>query len=219
MTLNGKQIAAGVGIITILLVTTSLLFQKNCEVTTSTVVSEEGIILVEYEKPRWLEEHTKECEIEKYIFDQYVSTRAGAKELQEEFPDTALLPFRIDIQTSRTIVEPYESVLITGYTYTGGAHGNTGYAFFNTKQSKDITLEEYVSDTGYPVQDLLQDVNQRLANDQYEAIQDLYLPYSEPMSYIPWQVYRRENGLPGITLIFPPYSVAAYAAGTIVYSF
>ena len=76
MTLNGKQIAAGVGILAILLVATSLLFQKNCEVTTSTVISEEGIILVDYEKPGWLEGHTKECGIEKYIFDQYVSTRA-----------------------------------------------------------------------------------------------------------------------------------------------
>ena len=196
---------------------------SGCKVITNKVISVDGIIAVEYEKPAWLAGHPKECEVEEYIFTEYMETKGYAEEFAEELRTenltTALLPYSFDIRIDRDVIDPYENILITNYSYTGGAHGNTAFQYYNLKDGKDISFEAYLNDIQYSETDLLRDINQRLEQDGYEVLKELYMPFTDSQHRLPWQVYERKDASMGIRIIFPHYTVASYAAGVIMYSF
>ena len=134
--------------------------QRNagCESGIEDVISHDSIIDVEYEKPSWLTGHIKECTIEKYISNEYQDVKSATE-------GARFLPFRLVIKVSRTVVHPYESIIVDNYQETGGAHGNTTYKYYNLKNKKDISFEEYLVEIGYSERELLQLVNRRLKND------------------------------------------------------
>ncbi len=184
------------------------------------VILDEDIFSFEYEKPSWLTGHIKESAIETYISNEYREIKRMAEELYQEFPDTNLR-YRLVIKVSRTVVPPYESIIIDNYQYIGGAHGNTQYKYYNLKNNKDILFEEYLADISYSEQKLLKQINQRLKNDS-RTFDNRFLKSLEDFknkNRYPWQVHQRDEGSVGITLIFPAYSIAPYASGTIKYSF
>ena len=188
---------------------------SGCESGIEDVISYDSIIDVEYEKPSWLTGHIKECTIETYISNEYQDVKSAAE-------GARFLPYRLVIKVSRTVVHPYESIIVDNYQYTGGAHGNTTYKYYNLKNKKDISFEEYLAEIGYSEQELLQLVNRRLKNDPgtfdgsfLKSLEDFK---NKDQGY-PWQIHQRSEGSMGITLMFPEYSVGPYAAGTFKYSF
>ncbi len=191
--------------------------QRNsgCESGIEDVISHDNIIDVEYEKPSWLTGHIKECTIETYISHEYQDVKSAAE-------GARFLPYRLVIKVSRTVVHPYESIIVDNYQYTGGAHGNTRYEYYNLKNKKDISFEEYLAEIGYSEQELLQLVNRRLKNDPRTSdgsfLKSLEDFKNKDQGY-PWQIHQRNEGSMGITLILPEYSVEPYAAGTFKYSF
>ena len=181
--------------------------KETCKSDIESVVSHENVIAVEYEKPLWLEGHTKQCDIETYIAGQYRDIKDNAEKTKEEFPDTVLLPYQFIVEVDQRVAKPYESILITDYRYTGGAHGITTYTQYNLRNSKDIPFEAYLLDIGYDEKELLQRVNQFLKDNQHDTLEELYLPFGQPKRRLPWRIQQQEGGSMGIDLIFPPYSV------------
>ncbi len=192
---------------------------KSCNSNIKEVVSEEGMIAVTYERPSWLTGHVKQCDIEQYIYAQYAEIKKSADDLLAEFPDSALLPFRLNIKIKQYVVDPYESIIIENWHYTGGAHGNVAYKYYNLKEKSDISFEKYLNDIRYDKQNLLQQVNKQLEEDGNDMIEKFESEYEDQEVSFPWHIHQREDESLGITFIFPPYFVASYAAGTIVYSF
>ena len=192
---------------------------SGCESGIEDVISHDSIIDVEYEKPSWLTGHIKECAIETYISNEYQDVKSVAEESQSQ---SSLLPFQLVIEVSRTVVHPYESIIVDNYQYTGGAHGNTTYKYYNLKNKKNISFEEYLAEIDYSEQELLQLVNRRLKNDPktfdgsfLKSLEDFK---NKDWGHI-WKIHQRDDGSMGIALIFPEYSVGPYAAGPIKYSF
>ena len=170
------------------------------------------LIDFQYEKPAWLEGHLKQRSIEEYIKQKKQEITDSATDLRQEFPDTALLPFILDITVDRTVLNEYESILVTESAYTGGAHGNVQYIYYNLHNGNSITLVDYLKDKGTSEAQLLTIINERLRQDVYEAIEDL--------EDVPWQVHTRENEQSiGIRILFPPYAGAPFSEGTITYTF
>ena len=183
----------------------------SCEQDTVSVISHEGVINTIYKEPTWLYGHPKECTIKAYINTHYENVKEDAESFLEEFPTTSLLPFDFDIKMKREVYGKYENIQIIRYEYTGGAHGNVYYQNYNLKNKQDISFEKYLESIHFEKTKFLQEVNQRLKNDKYSTIEDF--------NHIPWYVSQRDDGSMGITIIFPPYTVASYAVGTIIYSF
>ena len=121
----------------------------KCKTDNANIVSHDGILEIEYEAPAWLTGHNKQCEIEEYISQVYTEMLTDAQDLKDEFPDTALLPYTLDIQIDRLVIDPYESILINRWAYTGGAHGNSAYTYYNLKDNEDIAFSRYLEDIGY----------------------------------------------------------------------
>ena len=212
---NQKVLSAIIAVLIIFFITFLFIRQK------ANVILDEDIFSFEYEKPSWLTGHIKESAIETYISNEYREIKRSAEELYQEFPDTNLR-HRLVIKVSRTVIPPYESIIVDNYQYTGGAHANTQYKYYNLKNNKDILFEEYLADISYSEQKLLKLINQRLKNDS-RTFDNRFLKSLEDFKNknqgYPWQIHQRDEGSMGTTLIFPEYSVAPYAVGTMKYSF
>ena len=175
-------------------------------------LSDATLINVRYENPEWLEGHAKQRSVEEYIKKRKKEITENATDLRQEFPDSALLPFTLDITLDRTVVNAYESILITESAYTGGAHSNMQYVYYNLHNGNSITLANYLKDRGISETQLLTLINERLRQDAYEAIEDL--------EDVPWQVHPQENEQSiGVRILFPPYAVTSFSEGTIAYTF
>ena len=98
--------------------------------------SDVTLINFQYEKPEWLEGHLKQGSIEEYIKKRKKEITDGAIDLRQEFPNSPLLPFDLDITVDRAVLDEYESILITEREYTGGAHGNMQYIYYNLHNGK-----------------------------------------------------------------------------------
>ena len=165
-----------------------------------------------YEKPEWLEGHPKQETIEGYVKKRKAGITDGAIEHARASPESALLPYMLEITMERAVVGEYEGILITDDAYTGGAHGNIIYVYYNLRDDKDISLTEYLSNRGYSEAHLLELVNNHLLRDKHHTI--------ESFKNVPWQVHAPDSEKRiGIRIIFPPYAVAPFAAGTITYTF
>ena len=169
------------------------------------------LIIFTYEEPAWLTGHPLEERVNGYIAKEYSAVFVDAGHLLEEFPDTALLPFQLRFDLERSEFNGYESVLLTEYAYTGGAHGNTNYRSYTLRDGEPVTLIDYLNSRRFEERHLLALLNKYLEEDAYETI--------ETLEGLVWTVHppREENQI-GIRVIFPPYAVASYAAGTISYT-
>lgn len=210
---RARYIAIGVIAILAIVVGVCLILvsTKTSEVSWD-IPSDATLLDVRYEKPEWLEGHLKQRSVEEYIKTRKQDIIDSATDLRQEFPDSALLPFTLDITVGRTVLNEYESILVTERAYTGGAHGNVQYVYYNLRNGSSITLVDYLKDRETSEAQLLTLINERLRQDAYEVIKDL--------EDVPWQVYTRENEQSiGIRILFPPYAVASFSEGTITYTF
>ena len=110
------------------------------------------------------------------------------------------------------MLDEYESILIAERADTGGAHGNMQYIYYNLHNGNSITLTDYLKNRGTSETQLLMLINERLRRDEYEAIENL--------ENVPWQAHTRKNEQSiGVRILFPPYAVGPFSAGTITYTF
>ena len=176
------------------------------------IAPSDASLTAKYIPPRWLAGHPQEHTVEQHIQQRYHKVRLEAVDLQKEFPDSALLPFEFEVTPEQTVTGEYEGILLTEYTYTGGAHGNTTYRYFNFRDGNSLTLIEYLEERGVQKEYVLTLVNEYLVRDGYETV--------ETLNDIPWQVHQSNAENPiGIRFIFPPYAVAPFSAGTITYTY
>ena len=176
------------------------------------IPSDITLINFRYKKPEWLTGHLKQGSIEAYIAKRKREITENAMDLRQEFPDSALLPFLLDITIDRIVLNEYESILITDNAYTGGAHSNRDYIYYNLHNGNNITLTDYLKKRGASETQLLTLINERLRRDAYRAI--------ENFEDVLWQVHPGQNEQSiGIRILFPPYVVGPYRAGTITYTF
>lgn len=201
-----------VAIIAIVVGVRSILLSPNSSEEASDTPSDVTLIDFQYARPEWLEGHLKQGEVEEYIKKRKKEVTDSALDLRKEFPNSALLPFTLDITVDRTVLDEYESVLITERRYTGGAHGNMDYVYYNLHNGNSITLANYLKNRGTSETQLLALINERLQQDEYDAI--------DKLENVPWQVHTEKNEQAiGIRILFPPYAVGPYSAGTITYTF
>lgn len=210
-----RAIYIAIGVIAIVsVVVGARLILVSTEPSGSSSNTDSDAILIDfqYQKPAWLEGHIKQRSVEEYIKNRKQEITDSATDLRQAFPDSALLPFTLDITVDRTALNEYESILVTERAYTGGAHGNVQYIYYNLHNGNSIALVDYLKDRGTSETQLLTLINERLRQDAYETIEDL--------EDVPWQVYSREHEQSiGIRILFPPYAVASFSEGTITYTF
>ena len=208
-----RYISIGVIVIVAIVVGVCLiLVSTDTSEDTSDTPSDITLIDFQYEKPEWLEGHLKQGSIEEYIKKRKKEITDDAIDLSQEFPNSPLLPFDLHITADRTVLDEYESILIAERADTGGAHGNMQYIYYNLHNGNSITLTDYLKNRGTSEPQLLMLINERLRQDGYEAI--------ENFENVPWQVYTRKNEQSvGIQILFPPYAVGPFNAGTITYTF
>ncbi len=208
-----RYIAIGaIVIVAIVIGVRLILVSTDTSENTSDIPSDVTLIDFQYEKPEWLEGHLKQGSVEEYIKKRKKEITDDAINLSQEFPNSSLLPFTLDITLDRTVLDEYESILITERTYTGGAHGNMQYIHYNLHNGNSITLADYLKNRGTSETQLLMLINERLRQDEYELI--------ENFEDVPWQVHiwTNEQSI-GIRILFPPYAVGPFSAGTITYTF
>jgi hypothetical protein len=208
-----RYIAIGVIVIVAIVVGVCLiLVSTDTSEDASDTPSDVTLIDFQYEKPEWLEGHLKQGSIEEYIKKRKKEITDDAIDLSQEFPNSSLLPFTLDITLDRTVLDEYESILIAERADTGGAHGNMQYIHYNLHNGNSITLADYLKNRGTSEIQLLMLINERLRQDEYELI--------ENFEDVPWQVHTWTNEQSiGIRILFPPYAVGPFSAGTITYTF
>ena len=88
--------------------------------------------------------------VEKIIRENKENTRKDAKALFQEFPSSALFPYKFYIKELK-LFKSYDqnivSVRMITYTYTGGAHGGKNYYSWNWSKTKKkfLSLDEAVT--------------------------------------------------------------------------
>lgn len=208
-----KYIATSVIVIVLIALGVYLiLMSRDAPENTSDTPSDVTVINFRFEEPEWLKGHLNQGSIEEYIEKRKREITGSAIDLRQEFPDSALLPFMLDITAGRIVLNAYESILITEIAYTGGTHNNTDYIYYNLHNGNSITLADYLKKRGASETQLLMLINEHLRRDKYEEIKSF--------EDVTWQVHPRENEQSiGIRILFPPYVVGPYSAGTVTYTF
>ncbi|MCW9707016.1 DUF3298 and DUF4163 domain-containing protein [Fodinibius salsisoli] len=156
---------------------------------------------------------------------------------QDSIPDGPIYPWQLSLDfTVFDSTKRFTSILGQGYTYTGGAHGNHFYKTVNYDNSGKhfIRLTDLFADSTalHPVSEysrkkIVSELTQRISvlTDSADSTQEL------SMSSLGWindgtapdfpffqhflLARPGPNGHPtGLQIFFPPYQVAAYAAGS-----
>lgn len=189
-----------------------VVFSTPASYVSSDISDDSELIDFSFMPPEWLEGYPKQDAIEQYIQGRYDEVKRDAVDLKKEFPDSVLLPFVLVVKPERIVLGEYESILLTDYAFTGGAHGNTTYVYYTLKDGNDISLREYLETRQSTEEQLIELTNAYLERDGHSTVENI--------DHIPWQIYQPSDEAPiGIRLLFPPYAVASYAEGTIAYVF
>ena len=179
------------------------------------------LISVTYEKPEWLEEHPKQETIEGYIKERKEKITNSAIEYERDPTSRNILPLTLEITIERVVLDVYDSILITEWAHTGGAHRNARMYCYTLRDGKDISISEYLSDRGYSEERLLELVNVSIVRDlkqEHKRIKSIKTFKNGPGRV--WQVHAPDSEKPiGIRILFAPGTIEAFAAGTITYTF
>ena len=127
-------------------------------------------------------------------------------------PDTALLPYRYDVVIQEAEVGPYYSVLLERQEYTGGAHTNYRHEDYTFVKNKQISLKEVLEREGVAEHEVYNFLREVLARDGHSEIAGL----SEIQH---WGVVPDAQGRVLLRVVFPPYQIAPFSEGTIIYLF
>ena len=122
-------------------------------------------------------------------------------------------PLALDVSYTITpYTDSISSILFTIYEYTGGAHGNTTFQsfVFDTANQRVLTLGDVI-EASLPeaaIAGLVQDQLREKLGDMTDEQWILDGTSPTPENYANWILT-----VDGLVFTFPPYQVAAYAAG------
>ena len=211
--MNGKAIVGVIVIIFIAGMAYILLSSGSSQL--DSVISQdvsEDIAVVDVKFPSWLSTHHYRETIENLVGSQASTLQQQALDAKERSSDAELLPYRYSAKiTSHKASEEFESIVVHEQVYTGGAHENTLYYTYTFVYETLITLEEYLEIIESDSDEILSRINSNLASDGHETLTSI----NEARA---WNVVENKDGALGIRVIFPPYQVASFAYGTIVYT-
>jgi len=132
--------------------------------------------------------------------------------LREEFPDSALLPFKFSANIELFDgLEDGHSVLIRRYEYTGGAHGNTYFESYNVSEGEDVPLSSLVK---RPFDKVVEEITEQLEtkNGVGGYFEDGLERYRSFDDFETWNISKK-GGRKVITITFPLYTVASFSRG------
>lgn len=147
-------------------------------------------------------------QITNFVNGQVAEVKSIAQQSAQFIQEIA--PYQLTINDNETSFNSLHSFILTVYTYTGGAHGNTTYQtyLFDTSTEKILTLSDLFTSDAYLSR--LSDLTAKKLHAQEAAdfawFDDGLAPRLENFSN--FSVDEQ-----GITFYFPPYQVAAYAYG------
>ena len=138
--------------------------------------------------------------------------------LREEFPDSALLPFKFSSKIELFDgLEGGHSVLVSNYEYTGGAHGNTRFESYNVSDGGDVPLSSLVK---RPFDKVVKEIMEQLErkNGVGGYFEDGLERYQSFDDFETWNIGKK-GGKKVITITFPLYTVASFSKGVQVVEF
>lgn len=167
----------------------------------------------------WLEKYPIiQQEVKKIIKHKKESIAKEAEELLQEFPNTALLPFELQVKELKLFEHDKQdivSVRMAMRIYTGGAHGNYFYYSWNwdKQRNKFVSLNELITPKQF--QALIKYVRyvifeRRKQNDKYDEklLKEIERGTSKEEDFKVWN-FKKD----GIEVTFPEYQVASFAEG------
>jgi len=138
--------------------------------------------------------------------------------LREEFPDSALLPFKFSSKIELFDgLEDGHSVLVSNYEYTGGAHGNTYFESYNVSDGGDVPLSSIVKRS---FDEVVTEIKEQLESKNgvggyFEEGLERYRSFDD---FEVWNISKK-GGKKVITITFPLYTVASFSKGIQVVEF
>lgn len=140
-----------------------------------------------------------------------------AKEYQSSFPTGRLLPFRFSVENVSDFNQQdpnVASVRASFYTYTGGAHGMEHHISWNWSnvENRFLSLTDYIKSPA-EIENFRSQVKQALLakiDPSFRSENWIDRGLTELDKIRTWNIDQDQ-----IVLIFPPYQLAPYAAGSI----
>ena len=172
------------------------------------------------EQAPWLKQYPMiQQKVNQIIREHKKDIVEDAKSLFQEFPRSALLPYKLYIEELKQFKpndQDIVSLRMVIYTYTGGAHGIRNYYSWNwSKQKKRflsldeiITSEQFAALVKHTRQILFERQKQGDKYDKHRKI-NIQRGVSKKEDFKVWNFNRN-----GIVFIFPEYQVASYAEGS-----
>ncbi len=150
-------------------------------------------------------------EIKEYEEDSYLS----AKNFYESFPDTALLPYTMEVNFSTECNDQnLLSFKLLSNSYLGGAHSNpmTKGVTFDIVSNKVLTFEHMYINNIAVVNSTLNRLIEEYVEDN--NLYDMLYPYEKGQLPLPYKdnFYLSKKG---VTYIYNPYEIAPFATGII----
>jgi hypothetical protein len=141
-------------------------------------------------------------EVYDYGVNQIEQFQSSNKDIGN-MPETASFPWSLDLDYKKYESQTIVSYVVQGYEYTGGAHGNAVVQSFNYSKENGKLLK---------IQDVISD-DESLETFSLLAQKELTVDYAEGVSASPenWSVWYAHDE--GVTFVFAPYQIAAYAVG------
>ena len=165
----------------------------------------------------WLEEYPIiQQEVEKIINNKKEEITKSAEGLFQEFPNTVLLPFELQVKELKLFKHDRQdivSIRMAIRIYTGGAHGNKFYYSWNWDRQKNnfISLNELITPEQF--QTLIKYVRHVLSEKQSQHYDHFLKSWIErgTSKEEDFKVWNFEKD--GIEVTFPEYQVGPFAAG------
>lgn len=126
-------------------------------------------------------------------------------------PDMEIInPWSMDLEAKQSYSGKFLTVVVRGYDYRGGAHGITylDVLYFEPKSKKELSQQDLLEKNALETFSTL--ARQELIKQGFEAKDDWMLEGTEPFVKNFKFIAPSEEA---VTVIFPSYQIAPYAAG------
>ena len=184
----------------------------------TTVRSEKSIFKFKTVKSSWLAKHPAIYkEFKKLVESQKKEIRSNAEKTKKEFPNSALLPYILSIESIKEFNKEdlnIISVRASIYTYTGGSHGMLYHVSWNWDKEKEkfISLDKHVK-TPRQFKKLQDDIRKTLFKTTKPGLLNKDLVNRAISEIKNLRIWNIDNN--NIVFMFDPYEIASYAAGAI----
>ena len=126
-------------------------------------------------------------------------------------PDIEIVnPWSMDLKAEQSYSGKFLTVVVRGYDYRGGAHGITflDVLYFDPSSKKELSQKDLLEDNALETFSTL--AREELVKQGFEAKDEWMLEGTEPFVKNFKFIAPSEEG---VTIIFPSYQIAPYAAG------